>query len=196
MTIPNQLTTLRIILTPIFAWFFLSGDLELHQLSVIIFIIAAMTDWYDGWLARKFNYMSNLGKFLDPLADKILTSTGFIVFIFVGLLEPWMVIIVVVRDLMITLLRIYTQYKNQVFSTSFLARIKTFLQMIFLYYLLFLYVGKSISFLDFIPKRVFDYLLNEQLVFYTMLIITLLTFYTGISYIYRNRYTIEKILRD
>jgi CDP-diacylglycerol--glycerol-3-phosphate 3-phosphatidyltransferase len=183
-------------LTPIFAWFFLSGDLGLHQLSLIIFIIAAMTDWYDGWLARKFNYMSNLGKFLDPLADKILTSAGFIVFIFVGLLEPWMVIIIVVRDMMITLLRIYAQYKNQVFSTSFLARIKTFLQMIFLYYLLFLYVGKSVSFLDFIPRRVFDYLLNEQLVFYTMLVITLLTFYTGIGYIYRNRYTIEKILRN
>lgn len=196
MTIPNQLTILRIILTPIFAWFFLSNDLRLHQLSLIVFVIAALTDWYDGWLARKFNYMSNLGKFLDPLADKILTSTGFIVFIFVGVLELWMVIIIVVRDLMITVLRIYAQYENQVFSTSYLAKVKTFTQMVFLYYLLILYIGKDVSFLDFIPNSIFEILLNTYFIYYTMLVITFITFYSGISYIYRNRYTIEKMLRS
>lgn len=196
MTIPNQLTILRIILTPIFAWFFLSNDLRLHQLSLVVFVIAALTDWYDGWLARKFNYMSNLGKFLDPLADKILTSTAFIVFIFVGVLELWMVIIIVVRDLMITILRIYAQYKNQVFSISYLAKVKTFTQMVFLYYLLILYIGKDVSFLDFIPNSIFEILLNPHFIYYTMLVITFITFYTGISYIYRNRYTIEKMLRS
>lgn len=196
MTIPNQLTILRIILTPIFAWFFLSNDMTLHQLSLIVFVIAALTDWYDGWLARKFNYMSNFGKFLDPLADKILTSAGFIVFIFVGVLELWMVIIIVARDMMITALRIYAQYENQVFSTSYLAKVKTFTQMVFLYYLLILYIGKSISFLDFIPRSIFELLLNPHLIYYTMLVITFITFYTGISYIYRNRYTIEKMLRS
>ncbi len=196
MTIPNQLTILRIILTPIFAWFFLSSNLLLHQLSLVAFIIAALTDWYDGWLARKFNYMSNLGKFLDPFADKVLTSAGFIVFIFVGVFELWMVIVIVVRDLMITILRIFAQYKNQSFSTSFLAKIKTFTQMIFLYYVLVLYIGKSINFLHFIPRQVFEILLNEHFIYYAMLAVTLLTFYTGISYLYRNRYNIEKILRN
>ncbi|MBM4174748.1 MAG: CDP-diacylglycerol--glycerol-3-phosphate 3-phosphatidyltransferase [Ignavibacteria bacterium] len=196
MTIPNQLTILRIILAPIFAWFFLSSNLLFHQISLLVFIIAALTDWYDGWLARKFNYMSNLGKFLDPLADKILTSVGFIVFIFVGVLELWMVVVIVVRDLMITILRIFAQYKNQSFSTSFLAKVKTFTQMVFLYYILVLYIGKSVNFLKFIPRWVFEILLNQQLIYYTMLAVTLLTFYTGISYLYSNRYNIEKILRN
>jgi CDP-diacylglycerol--glycerol-3-phosphate 3-phosphatidyltransferase len=74
MVLPNQLTVLRIILSPIFLFFFLSENLLFKQISIGIFIIAALTDWYDGWLARKFNYITNWGKFWDPLADKILTD--------------------------------------------------------------------------------------------------------------------------
>lgn len=124
MTIPNQLTVTRIILTPVFAIFFLVNDLTLNQISLIIFLIAALTDWYDGWLARKYNYISELGRFLDPLADKILTSTAFFCFVFVDLLDFWMVLIVVVRDLAVTLLRIYGQYRKSTFATSFLAKLK------------------------------------------------------------------------
>jgi len=71
MTIPNQLTVTRIILTPIFAFLFLSNDKTLNQISLVVFLIAALTDWYDGWLARKYNYISELEKFLDRLAAKI-----------------------------------------------------------------------------------------------------------------------------
>jgi len=78
MVLPNQLTTLRIILTPIFFFLFISDNPLLKQIALIIYFIAAITDWYDGWLARKFNYITNWGKFMDPLADKFLTSAAFV----------------------------------------------------------------------------------------------------------------------
>jgi len=68
MVLPNQLTILRIILTPVFLFLFLSNDPVYNQIALAVFIIAALTDWYDGWLARKFNYITNWGKFWDPLA--------------------------------------------------------------------------------------------------------------------------------
>jgi len=66
----------------------------MKQISLAIFFVAALSDWYDGWLARKFNYITEWGKFMDPLADKILTSTAFIGFVLVGLLEWWMVAVI------------------------------------------------------------------------------------------------------
>lgn len=195
MTIPNQLTITRIILTPIFAIFFLVDDLTLNQLSLLIFLIAALTDWYDGWLARKYNYISELGRFLDPLADKILTSTAFFCFVFVGLLNFWMVMIIVVRDLVITLLRVYGQYKKRIFATSYLAKVKTAVQMIFLYYLLFVYAGIEKGLLPFIPKDLNMYFLNKNLIYYSMLFITVITVYTGFEYFYQNRYTIKELFK-
>jgi len=195
MTIPNQLTVTRIILTPIFAFLFLSNDKTLNQISLVVFLIAALTDWYDGWLARKYNYISELGKFLDPLADKILTSTAFFAFVYIGLLNFWMVLIIVVRDLVVTLLRVYGQYKKRTFSTSFLAKLKTSLQMIFLYYLLVVYVGIEKELFSFIDRSWSDILLNKDFINYTMILITSITVYTGIEYLYTNRFTLKEIFK-
>ena len=195
MTIPNQLTVTRIILTPIFAFLFLSNDKTLNQISLVVFLIAALTDWYDGWLARKYNYISELGKFLDPLADKILTSTAFFAFVYIGLLNFWMVLIIVIRDLVVTLLRVYGQYKKRTFSTSFLAKLKTSLQMIFLYYLLVVYVGIEKELFSFIDRSWSDILLNKDFINYTMILITSITVYTGIEYLYTNRFTLKEIFK-
>ena len=98
MIYPNQLTVLRIILTPVFYFLFRTGDPLLVHISMGVYIVAAFTDWYDGWLARKFNYITEWGKFLDPLADKILNSAAFFAFVYLDMLELWMVIIIVIRD--------------------------------------------------------------------------------------------------
>ncbi|MEJ5306101.1 MAG: CDP-diacylglycerol--glycerol-3-phosphate 3-phosphatidyltransferase [Ignavibacteria bacterium] len=195
MTIPNQLTVTRIILTPLFAFLFLSSNKTLNQISLFVFLIAALTDWYDGWLARKYNYISELGKFLDPLADKILTSTAFFLFVYIDILNFWMVLIIVIRDLLVTLLRVYGQYKKRAFSTSFLAKLKTSLQMIFLYYLLFVYIGLEKDLFTFIDKNWARVLLNDKLINYSILFITALTVYTGIEYLYTNRFTIKEIFK-
>lgn len=193
MVLPNQLTILRIILTPIFLYLFLSGEPTMIQISLGVFVIAAITDWYDGWLARKFNYITEWGKFLDPLADKVLTSTAFIAFVLIDLLELWMVVLIIIRDILITVLRLYADYKNVSFSTSYTAKWKTFSQMFFLYYLLLVYTLKTISWIYKGREIFFNYLLNPYLVYYSMLFITVFTVVTGITYIYTNRFLIKQL---
>lgn len=193
MVLPNQLTVLRIILTPIFLFLFISGEPTLIQISLGVFLIAALTDWYDGWLARKFNYITEWGKFMDPLADKILTSTAFFAFVSVGLVNLWMVLLIVLRDAIITLLRIYADYKKVSFNTSYIAKLKTFFQMLFLYYLLVLYSFNTIDYFKNNYQNIINILLNKDLVYYSMLFVTFITVYSGITYFYENKSIIKKL---
>ncbi len=196
MTLPNQLTILRIILTPVFLYLFLSNDPLLIQISLAVFLVAALTDWYDGWLARKFNYITDWGKFWDPLADKILTSTAFIGLVFVNLIPLWMVILIIFRDLVVTLLRVYAESRGYNFITSYYAKWKTVLQMIFLYYLLLIYVGKNTLNIFTGNEKLFNYLLNDQLIYFIMLIITVITVHSGITYLVKNKHLIKQLFNE
>jgi len=196
MVLPNQLTVLRIILTPVFLYFFLSEDPLFIQISLGIYIIAALTDWYDGWLARKFNYITEWGKFWDPLADKILTSVVFIGFVIVNLLPLWMVILIIFRDLSVTLLRVYADSRGYSFRTTYYAKWKTMLQMIFLYYLLILYVAKNSAELYSRYQNIIDILLNNDLIYFTMLLITIITVHSGISYLILNKSLIKQLFNE
>jgi len=195
MTLPNQLTVLRIILSPVFLFLFLSDQTWMLHVSLAVFIIAALSDWYDGWLARKFNYITNWGRFWDPLADKILTSSAFIAFAIAGLIPLWMVIIIASRDLIITLFRIFSDKFGLTFVTSYYAKWKTMLQMTFLYYLLILYIAEKTDWIYYNYKYLIDMLLNNNLVFIIMLIITIITFHSGVLYVYRNSASIKKLLK-
>ncbi|HSW54151.1 MAG TPA: CDP-diacylglycerol--glycerol-3-phosphate 3-phosphatidyltransferase [Ignavibacteriaceae bacterium] len=195
MTLPNQLTILRIILSPVFLFLFLSDVIWMKQMSVAIYIVAALSDWYDGWLARKFNYITSWGKFWDPLADKILTSAAFIGFAAVDLIPWWMVIIIVGRDVVITLLRVFSDMKSYSFTTSYYAKWKTLLQMIFLYYLLILYVAQFTPEINSLYGDLISSLLNGQLIFFIALLITGVTFHSGVLYILRNWQIILKMLK-
>jgi CDP-diacylglycerol--glycerol-3-phosphate 3-phosphatidyltransferase len=196
MVLPNQLTILRIILTPVFLFFFLSPEPLYKQISIGIFIIAALTDWYDGWLARKFNYITTWGKFWDPLADKILTSSAFIGFAILEIVPLWMVIIIILRDFIITGLRAYADYRNFSFPTSYYAKWKTFLQMTFLYYLLLVYTGMYTRQVYSGNEELFSILMNEYFIYATMLLITVITFHSGIQYVVKNRNLIKKLLKN
>jgi CDP-diacylglycerol--glycerol-3-phosphate 3-phosphatidyltransferase len=186
MIYPNQLTVLRIILTPVFYLLFRTGDPLLVQISMIVYIIAGFTDWYDGWLARKFNYITEWGKFLDPLADKILNSAAFFAFVHLGMLELWMVVVIVIRDFAITGLRGVADYQHVSFVTRKSAKLKTFLQMAFINYLIFVYAFSITEEIYVGNEGIFELLMNENLIHYSMLFVTLVTLYTGIEYIYKN----------
>jgi len=196
MTLPNQLTILRITLTPIFLYLFLSKEPLLIQISLGVFFIAALTDWYDGWLARKFNYITDWGKFWDPLADKILTSTAFLGFVFVGLLELWMVILIIFRDLIVTLLRIYAESRGYNFVTSYYAKWKTVFQMVFLYYLLLLYGGLNTKEIYTGNENLFNQLSNKDLIYLIMFVITLITVHSGVTYLLKNKHLIKKLFNE
>lgn len=196
MTLPNQLTVLRIILTPVFLYFFLSDDPMFIRISLAVYIIAALTDWYDGWLARKFNYITEWGKFWDPLADKILTSVVFIGFVIVKLLPLWMVLIIIFRDLSVTLLRVYADSRGYSFRTTYYAKWKTMLQMIFLYYLLILYVAKNTSEIYMQYQNAINFLLNTDFNYFVMLVITIITVHSGITYLLLNKSLIKQLFNE
>jgi CDP-diacylglycerol--glycerol-3-phosphate 3-phosphatidyltransferase len=187
MNLPTQLTVLRIILTPVFLFLLFYNGLPFKIFSFFVFTVASLTDWYDGYYARKFGTVSKWGIFLDPLADKILVSAAFIAFYILGYVQLWVVLIIVVRDFLITGLRSYALFKNQPVVTIYLAKVKTFIQMssvyvIFLIFLLKQYAlsnGKEFFMLNFLEEiRFIDRL---------MMLIVLLTIYTGVRYLIENR---------
>lgn len=183
MTVPNQLTIMRIVLTPIFVALFISERLILKQVSVLVFAVAALTDWYDGWAARKLGKVTRWGIFLDPLADKVLTSAAFIAFAWLGLVEWWMVWVIVIRDISITLLRSFAELRGRTLRTNFSAKVKTFAQMTFIYAVLLAIVLKD-TVHQLLP--VFRAVLNGSVLYYSMLVITILTFGTGVQYLVEN----------
>jgi CDP-diacylglycerol--glycerol-3-phosphate 3-phosphatidyltransferase len=177
-------------------YFFLSEDNTMKQISIIIFIIAAITDWYDGWLARKFNYITTWGKFMDPLADKILTSAAFFGFVFIGVLQMWMVIAIVIRDFLITILRVIAEYQNKSFYTSKAAKWKTFVQMTFIYYLLIVFTLRTIDSIKTGNENIFSVLLDEKLIYWSMFAVTIFTLYTGFTYLFKNRRIILRLFQS
>ena len=187
LNLPNQLTLLRVVLTPVFALLILSESSLNKQISLIVFIVAALTDWYDGWVARKLGYISRWGKFLDPLADKILSSVALLVYAGLGLVDAWMVWIIIIRDFLITGLRSYAEYKDRPIVTSKSAQAKTFGQFVVIYYILILYVGRSVPIVYQRFGDTIDTLMDPQVLFGMMLLVTLSTVGTAVAYLFDNR---------
>lgn len=191
-SLPNQLTFLRILLTPVFVILLFSSDPTMLQWSLAVLIFAAITDWYDGWLARRWGYVTRWGVFFDPLADKVVTSGALFAYLYLGLVPGWTVWVIVIRDIFITLLRSYAEYKSKPVDTSKLAKTKTFVQFVIIYYLLILYVGQNTPYIHERFGELIHILLNYSLVYSMMVIVTAITLWTGIVYIIDNR----KIIRE
>ncbi len=170
-----------------------SHDPVLLQWSLVVFILAAITDWYDGWLARRWGYVTRWGVFFDPLADKVVTSGALIAYAYLDLVPAWTVWVTVVRDVLITLLRSYAEYKGKPVDTSKLAKTKTFAQFVVIYYLLIFYVALHTPSLFERFGELIQVLLNYSLVYTMMVIITAITLWTGIVYVFENRKTIREL---
>ncbi len=192
MTLPNHLTLLRILLSPVFFFLFTSEDNSWKILSLAVFIVAALTDWYDGSLARRRNEITRLGKFLDPLADKFLTSAGFLALAQIHLVEWWMVWVIVIRDFVVTLLRTTAEAMGYSIKTVRSAQVKTFIQMTVLYYLLLLSVGKSA--LQHRMEPLLNTLLDPFMVYYIMLAVTVITALSGVQYLFDNRSILGRMI--
>ncbi len=140
LNLPNRLTVLRIIATPIFMFCMLC-DFPFHYLvSMLIFIAASLTDMFDGQYARKHNMVTNFGKFLDPLADKMLTTAAFIGFVAkgIGLGSVWILFIVLFREFAVSSVRlIAVSSDGKVIAANFWGKLKTVSQMTAIIYVLF-----------------------------------------------------------
>lgn len=187
MSIPNSLTIFRILLTPVFVILLFADSSFWKQISLVVYVVAALTDWYDGWVARKYGYVTRWGKFLDPLADKILSAAALFSFAALNLIDGWMVWIIVVRDFLITGLRSYAEWKDQPIVTSKTAQAKTFGEFVVIYYILILYVAQQIPVINKEYGDWFGTLMHPQVLFGMMLLVTLSTIGTGIMYLIDNR---------
>src|SRR3989337_428041 len=130
MNLPNKLTLARIILSPVFMALILIDDTRAKLVSLVVFVVAALTDLGDGYFARRRGLATGFGKFMDPLADKILTSTALISFVALGYVRGWMVTVIVGREFFITGFRSLAAYRGMLIAPTLGAKFKTLLQMI------------------------------------------------------------------
>jgi CDP-diacylglycerol--glycerol-3-phosphate 3-phosphatidyltransferase len=188
LNLPNIISWLRIMIVPFFFYLLVWGGKGGVELACILYFIASASDFVDGWLARKYEEVSNFGKFLDPLADKVLTTAAFIAFILMDIVELWMVLIIVVRDFGTTFLRIYLEKRGRDFKTSLAAKWKTTFQMFFIALILILLLLKETKgFTEKILGTTADTInqwLFSDAIYYAMLIITIISVWTGLEYLF------------
>ena len=133
MILPNKLTTLRVIMIPLFVFFLLWQNGEnrtFRMIALALFIIASLTDLLDGKIARKYNLVTNFGKFMDPLADKLLVCSALICLIELNALPAWMVIVIISREFIISGFRLIASDNGVVIAASYWGKFKTTFQMV------------------------------------------------------------------
>jgi CDP-diacylglycerol--glycerol-3-phosphate 3-phosphatidyltransferase len=175
--------------------FFLMENVYSRALSLVIFAFASLTDLWDGYLARKYGIITGFGKFMDPLADKILTSTAFISFAALGYVEPWMIMLIIIREFFITGLRSLAAYRGMVISPTASAKFKTGLQMLTIVAIL-LYINlKTIMPAMGYTGDFFELELVIQIFDWMVLITMVVTVLTGIDYLVKNGSILRGVLK-
>ena len=138
MNLPNKLTVLRVLLIPFFVWFALVDLVPGYSkyIAVLIFVVASLTDLLDGKIARKYHLVTNFGKFMDPLADKLLVCAALICLSASGMVPAWMVIIISSREFIISGFRLVASDNGVVIAASYWGKFKTTFQMLMIIVLL------------------------------------------------------------
>lgn len=181
MNVPNILTLLRVVMIPLFVAAFLAGGIS-NWVALALFIIAAITDALDGYIARKKNLVTDFGKLMDPLADKILVMSAFICFTYAGIFHPAVAIVVMSREFLVTGIRMIASSKGKIIAADIWGKLKTISQDVTAILVLFrcaLGVGSD-SFIGII-------------VYAITWIMVLLTIYSGVNYCLKNKEIFEKL---
>lgn len=156
MTTANKITLVRIAMIPFFVVFALMDGVGYQIAALALFCIASFTDFLDGYIARKYNQVTDFGKFVDPLADKLLVTAALVIFVGQGLMASWMVFIILAREFIITSLRNVAAAKGQVMAAAWSGKVKTCVQIagIILIFLIVI-VGAMLGqpYLDIVPKE-------------------------------------------
>lgn len=186
MNLPNKLTLFRVILIPVMVIlsYFFKDNIVFHTVSLsnllvlFVFVVAAFTDFLDGYIARKHNMVTTLGKFMDPLADKLLVLAGLIILLEANAIYGWAVIMILAREFMVTGIRLLAVEDNVVIAASKLGKAKTVSQMLMVILLL-------------LGNYPFD-LINIPMGTIFIYIATALTVVSGIDYFIKNKHVIFK----
>lgn len=175
MNTANKITLIRIALVPLFIILWKIPSSLCHWLAAITFVVAAITDGVDGYVARHYNQVTNFGKFIDPLADKLLVTAALICFVADGSMPDWVTVVILAREFMVTSLRTVAVAQNVVIAASIWGKIKTVVQIVLVV---------AIMILPDYP--IFEIL--KQILIYAALIITVLS---GADYMWKNRACIK-----
>ena len=177
MNLPNKLTVLRVIMVPFFVFFMLTdvGGAANKWIALAIFVIASLTDMLDGKIARKYNLVTNFGKFMDPLADKLLVSSAMICLVEMGRLPAWIVIIIISREFIISGFRLVASDSGIVIAASYWGKFKTVFQMVMIIVMI-MDLGSS-------------FVMLETILIYIALILTVVSL---IDYIAKNKEVLTK----
>lgn len=187
---PNSISLLRLLVSPIFFFLFTAEEDSYKIIGSILYLIAALTDILDGWAARRFSVVTRWGEFLDPLADKALTTFAFISFVQLRIMPLWMLIVFIIRDTLATGFRIYAISRGNPIKTSNSAKIKTTIQMIFIGIIIFLiFLRHNVEKPD---SKMIDSLLHSDAFYFCFLLITAMAIYSVFGYIWRYRSLIFK----
>lgn len=173
MNLANKITLIRVLLVPIFMVTFYADFKYSTYIAAAIFIIASLTDTLDGYIARSRNLVTNFGKFVDPLADKVLVSAALISLVEVGKVPAWVVIVIIAREFTITGFRVIAASEGLTIAASSLGKFKTITQLIAIIALL----------LNNFPFNLMN-IPFDIIMLYISLIFTILS---GIDYIYKNK---------
>lgn len=187
LSFPNILTIIRIIIVPIFMFLLLYEPTIISRIaSLVLFLLATVTDFLDGYYARKLNCITSFGKFMDPLADKLLISSALISFVTLKIIPAWMVVIILGREFIITGLRIFSATEGIIVPALFLGKLKATTQMIAVIFILLILISEDIIY-HFYPAN--KYIINgfEGVIYWSMFIVTVLTFISGVDYLIKNR---------
>ncbi len=173
MNLPNKLTLLRVLLIPIFLVVILGTFLDeqtSRYVATAIFIVASITDALDGYIARSQNLVTNFGKFMDPLADKLLVCAALIALIQTGDLQAWVVILIISREFIITGFRLIAVEKNVIIAAGFWGKLKTISQMVMIIFVILNFKGDIFN------------IINSILIWLSVTF----TLVSAIEYIYKN----------
>jgi CDP-diacylglycerol--glycerol-3-phosphate 3-phosphatidyltransferase len=178
MNLPNKLTVLRVLAIPLFLFFLYVTKGVFRFLPLVIFIAAAVTDAVDGYIARRDNLVTDFGKFMDPLADKLLTASAFIAFVEIGYMSAWVVVLIISREFLVSGFRTLAASKGVTIAANPWGKIKTVFQMILIVVVLFNYTGY--------------FAFTNGWVNPLVAVVVLLTVTSGATYVYENM----NVIRD
>ena len=180
LNIPNFFSYLRIILIPLFIYLLTIKTVEAWTIAVVVFIIAAFTDFLDGWFARLLKQESEFGKFIDPIADKVLVISALTAIVVLDknfeVFDSWMIVIIVGRDVLITVMRMLAIKRGRSLRTSRFGKFKTAFQMMSIVIIIMIYVVRK--------SGIFP--APESAPYWVMLAVTILTALSGVRYLMTN----------
>ena len=191
MNIANKLTVARILFTFVFMFFLFVRGPWAKILSLTIFIFAALSDFFDGMIAQKKNMVTDFGRLMDPIADKILVLAAFAAFVQMQLVEAWMFVIIIFREILITSLRLFALNKGKVLSAVRVGKHKTLSQMGVILVILGFIVLKEVRLAYFTWDPSWERFFRQG-IYILMLFTIILTLYSGLAYLWENRKIIAR----